>query len=338
MLGRFIQSSGTAASLGRWADLVDPAESPFQSMEPEHAFIEGRLVRREIDRTNADLIEVSATKHTATRTPEHIRSTPERLCLVTVQLHGSGTFTQLRTGASTRLTPGSIVFWTSEVPYRWDHDGDFSLLMVRFPVAALQLAPAQIRELVGAEIRADSGHAARVVRFALDAVQDTELMNGPTGIRALQNLVDLFGTLLAGALEIEPDRAQSAPVFRRVIAYIHEHLDSDDLDVATIAAANRVSTRYLQSIFAERGTSVSAWVRSRRLEAVRRMLADPAHSGDSIGVLCAAAGFTGQGSFSRMFREAYGETPSAWRQRAFAEFSSSGTGADRGAAERPPTG
>ena len=52
-----------------------------------------------------------------------------------MQLHGSGTFTQLRTGASTRLTPGSIVFWTSEVPYRWDHDGDFSLLMVRFLAA-----------------------------------------------------------------------------------------------------------------------------------------------------------------------------------------------------------
>ena len=85
MLGKFIHSAGTATSLGRWVDLIDPAASPFQDVEPERAFLEGSLVRREIDRTNVDLIEVRATRHTITRTLEHIRQTPERLCMVTVQ-------------------------------------------------------------------------------------------------------------------------------------------------------------------------------------------------------------------------------------------------------------
>lgn len=316
MQGKFIRSEATAESLGRWVDLVDPAAQPFQNIEPERSFIEGKLVRREIDRTNVDLIEVRARQHTITRLPEHIRQTPERLCMVTVQLDGTGSFTQLRTGVTTKLEPGTMVFWTSEVPYRWEHDGDFSLLMLRFPVAAYELSPAQIRALVGSSTDVSSGHAARVVQFAVETVQDAEIMNGAAGIRVLQNLVDLFGTLLLSASEIEDDRAASGPLFRQVIRYIHENLGNERLDVPSIAAANAVSTRYLQSIFAERGTSVSAWVRERRLEEIRRMLADPAHRDDSIGILAALVGFHAQGSLSRQFREAYGESPSAWRARA----------------------
>ena len=46
-----------------------------------------------------------------------------------------------------------------------------------------------------------------------------------------------------------------------------------------IAKAHFISTRYVHKLFQPEGTTVSAWIRSRRLEGARRDLADPEFAG-----------------------------------------------------------
>jgi len=108
--------------------------------------------------------------------------------------------------------------------------------------------------------------------------------------------------------------------------YIEANLADPQLSPASIAAAHFISTRHLHNVFHESGSTVASWIRSRRLERVRRDLRDPLHSGTSVGAVAARWGFLDAAHFSRTFREAFGESPSDWRRafrRAFRQSSSS---------------
>ena len=59
---------------------------------------------------------------------------------------------------------------------------------------------------------------------------------------------------------------------QRIHAHIDRNLASTDLSPTSIAAAHFISTRHLHGLFQEQGTSVSTWIRIRRLERCRRDL------------------------------------------------------------------
>ena len=62
--------------------------------------------------------------------------------------------------------------------------------------------------------------------------------------------------------------------------------------------------------------SVSAWLRTRRLEACRRDLADPALADRTVAEIARRRGWSDPARFSRRFREAYGCAPSELRRSA----------------------
>lgn len=69
--------------------------------------------------------------------------------------------------------------------------------------------------------------------------------------------------------------------------------------------------RYLQQLFARHGMTVSGWIRERGLEQTRETLVDPARAEAGSLQITPAHGFTDHSHFTRAFRAACGETPSA---------------------------
>jgi AraC-like DNA-binding protein len=65
-------------------------------------------------------------------------------------------------------------------------------------------------------------------------------------------------------------------LFAQVTAYIDMHIADPALSPRILAAAHFVSPRLLHRTFAERGHTIAGWIRTRRLDAVARDLADPA--------------------------------------------------------------
>lgn len=80
-----------------------------------------------------------------------------------------------------------------------------------------------------------------------------------------------------------------------------------------VAAAHHTSLGYLHRLFRERGTTVSAWIQSRRLERCRRDLADPAMHDTPIRTIALRRGFAHAGRFSRAFHRTYDMTPTQYR-------------------------
>lgn len=272
----------------------------------------GELLRAALDRTQLDLLTIHAPSHEVVRGPAHIGGEP--LHVIVVQLSGSGRLHPDDGTPAITLEPGDVGYWTSTMPYRWQLTGPTRLLIVRVPFAALDIVPGALRPLIGTTFPSASGIARYVVPFAEDVLGDPDVLAGQSGTRIVQNLVSLLTTMLVEELDLADARNRSAPAFRRVAEYIATHL-GDDLDVRTVAAENAMSPRYLQALFQDRGTSVSAWVRMRRLEAARQALADPARHGLGIGAVAAEYGFGDQAHFARLFRATFGETPSRWRSR-----------------------
>jgi AraC-like DNA-binding protein len=90
-------------------------------------------------------------------------------------------------------------------------------------------------------------------------------------------------------------------------------LSDAELTPGEIAAAQHISTRYLHKLFSAEGTTVSAWIRQRRLENCSHDLRDPALAARSVSAIAARWGLPDASHFSRLFRAAFGTSPTEYR-------------------------
>ncbi|WP_420103828.1 AraC family transcriptional regulator [Bosea sp. (in: a-proteobacteria)] len=110
------------------------------------------------------------------------------------------------------------------------------------------------------------------------------------------------------------DRDTAVPwQIRRAVEFIRSH-PPGDIAVSDVAGAAEMSLRTLQQSFQRvLGATPQDYVKTVRLEAVRRELLDTA-SKRSIEEIASAWGFTNRGHFATQYRKMYGELPSQTRR------------------------
>jgi AraC family transcriptional activator of tynA and feaB len=123
--------------------------------------------------------------------------------------------------------------------------------------------------------------------------------------------------LLRAAVEpVLPDSrdAMRAAMREEIRRYVRMHLQDPGLGPASIARAHAMSVRALHGLFEEVDESVAGLVRSERLERCMQDLQRP--SGGSVTSIAFRWGFSETAHFSRVFKRAFGMTPSAVRRAA----------------------
>jgi len=110
-------------------------------------------------------------------------------------------------------------------------------------------------------------------------------------------------------------RGVRAARLRAVKAAIDAHLTEPGLSLAVIAAATGISERYGRALFAEDQTTFSDYMTRKRMQLLRRMLADPGQDHRTISDLAMATGFGDLSWFNKCYRQIYGETPMESRAR-----------------------
>ncbi|MCA0244195.1 MAG: AraC family transcriptional regulator [Proteobacteria bacterium] len=128
-----------------------------------------------------------------------------------------------------------------------------------------------------------------------------------------RTLVDLLDAAIgdAGASSARTHARLAAFHRRQIREYALGRLHDPELDVHAIARAVRLSVRYVHHLFSAEDQSLMRWIWSRRLERCLQQLQAGAGSGLHVSDVAYAWGFRDPNHFSRLFRQAYGSSPSA---------------------------
>lgn len=296
----------------RWQDAVSRSFVPLTVHTPPRAGFHARLEGRVSD--GVLFSTVRATAHAVERTPAHIATSPGDYVKLTLQLTGTGMLIQ--DDRTAMLSPGDIVLYDTSRPYTLEFGADLAAVVVMFPHRMIDAAPETLRDLTAIRIRGEEGFARAVSHFLAGLASALPTLDGPTGLRITHNTMDLIATMVGSELRGGTWSDPAAELLFRIDAYINGHLGDSDLGPETIAAANYISTRYLHTLFQRRGTTVSQWVRERRIEHVRRDLIDPRRRGEGIAAIAARWGFVDASHFSKVFRAHVGISPTAYRAAA----------------------
>jgi AraC-like DNA-binding protein len=103
----------------------------------------------------------------------------------------------------------------------------------------------------------------------------------------------------------------------RVDRVIRDNLANPRLSPEMVAQACGISKRYLHELFRHESGTVAQRIRERRLIAARDMLEAQPHR--SIAEIAYRFGLSEQAHFSRLFKSAFGETPTGYRARLAAQ-------------------
>lgn len=130
---------------------------------------------------------------------------------------------------------------------------------------------------------------------------------------AVAHVCDLLAVALGAtrdATEIAKGRGLRAARLYAIKADIVGHLSDGDFSIADLSVRHRLTSRYVQMLFAFEGTTFSEFVREQRLDRAYRMLASVRFDDRRIGDIALACGFGDISYFNRSFRARYGATPS----------------------------
>ena len=250
------------------------------------------------------------------RNPNHINEDANQDYFLTTLLHGRVSIQQA--DSSYVLEPGHLALMAGGLPYTIKYEVPSRRLIVRIPdhVFRERLLSCHQNVVIG---NLPSEGLGRIVNELLKSVVfEAQTLSITEQYTLTQSLLELTGALTRSSIkssELKPASRQSA-LLNRIYAYLEENYMDSDLTPGKVAKANRISTRYLHSLFSQSGTTLLKWVWERRLRAARNDLLDPSQTQSRISEIAYHRGFSDSAHFSRSFRNRFGISPTELRQRA----------------------
>lgn len=280
-----------------------------------------RATMRVLDMGDAQISTMTFPSLEVVRTPKLIRQQSDReFYQVNCVLAGAGGASQ--GDRNTSIRQGQLVLVDSSLPFRGQLHGEaenYAAMIIQVPRELLPLPWKTVQRVSARPISGCQGLGGVLWRWLTEANARAEEFT-PADIPTLRSVTaDLLAAVLGRCLDAEdtmtPESRRRA-LQVQIRDFIRRHLGDPSLSPATIAAAHRISVRYVHQLFAEEGTTAAAWIRGRRLERCRRDLANPHLQLRPIHAIAAQWGFIDPAHFSRAFRAAYGMPPRDYRQHA----------------------
>jgi len=258
------------------------------------------------------------TRHVFRRTPRLIRRESPEIYKFSVCLRGNSVLEQGRTTVA--LGTGDVMFSDFNRPFEW-RTGSAAQPVFQFadfliPQRLLPFTEGEIASVGAASLGASGPCGALATSLVSRLAADAALYPPATATRLSAILLDLVTALLAEELrrpEMIPPESARRVLLMRIHSFIEHHLTDPELGPPAVAAAHHISLRSLHQLFADQDTTVGAWIRERRLQRVRRDLADPALRGLPVSAIAARYGFDSPAGFNRTFKHVHGIPPGQFR-------------------------
>jgi AraC-like DNA-binding protein len=315
--GHVVNTPGPSFDLNVWRSAIARAVVPLEIEELDDIAFQGRLSRTVLE--DVSLFEIVATPHVVRRTPELISDDDPRFYKLSLQLAGSVVLEQ--DGRSTTLRPGDLAIYDTHRPYTLAFPQAHQAMVLMFPHELVDLPRDEVARVTATRFPSDAGLGRVINPFFVELGRNMDQLTGPHASRLVHSGLDLLVTMLSQELHrrLGPVTNPARSLEREVREYILEHLGDQDLTPSSIAQAHFISTRHLYTIFSAEGRPVSAWIRSRRLERIRRDLVDPLFADRPVSWVAGRWGLPDAAHFSRLFKAEFGESPTSYRTRLLGE-------------------
>ncbi|MFE7841918.1 helix-turn-helix domain-containing protein [Streptomyces sp. NPDC057474] len=290
-----------------WRDVVNRSFVPLEAIRRETLDFHAELCTARIGPLQVSA--VTTEPHSVTRTERHIGTGAPDLVKASLLLTGRCLITQGDRQAV--LEPGDLAVYDTRYPYTLDTVQPTRNLVLMFPSAMLRLPERDLARVTATGMSCREGLGGVVHPFLRGLAQQVHTLETLGTSRLAQSAVDLIGTLLAEHTGAERMPKDDGPALMtgRILAYMEQHLADPHLGPDQIAAAHRISRRYLYKLLAEQGYTVSGWIREHRLSNCRRDLIAPALVHLPVGAVGSRWGFPDPAHFSHAFKAAYGISP-----------------------------
>jgi len=234
-----------------------------------------------------------------------------------VGLHIGGIRMVIQGGRQTVLGPGDFTIYDTTDPYVLINDHGINQHFFRIPKRDLVLPEGVAEKLTATRFDRDHPVIALTGKYfaELAGMQRTPVaprVVAALGVPSIELLRAAISTRLTDRHLV--GEALESTLELRIMAYLRDHLAENDLSAARIARQHNISQRTLYALFARSGISLADWLRTERLEACRRELAQPTAATATIASIAHRWGFADATHFSRVFKTAYGMSPRDWRR------------------------
>jgi AraC family transcriptional regulator, positive regulator of tynA and feaB len=211
------------------------------------------------------------------------------------------------------ISPGQVVLWDSKRTVEVEALQPVRKRMLVLPhEVVMSFCPRLAEQTVLPPI--DETAAGRLlVRYINSLALELPCLDSAAQAAASNATVELLRAAVEPVLPDSRD-AMRAAMRDEIRRHVRMHLQDPELGPASIARAHAMSVRALHGLFEEVDESVAGLVRRERLERCMQDLQRP--SGGSVTSIAFRWGFRETAHFSRVFKRAFGETPSAVRRAA----------------------
>jgi AraC family transcriptional regulator, positive regulator of tynA and feaB len=261
-----------------------------------------------------DLIDVSGANIRAERTRAHVARTQSPFYLVSIQLSGANSFRWREQDFT--ASKGDLFIVDSRSAYDIDGERPFHQLVVRIPAPWLEARVARPDLVPGALVRHDNPMSQLFASFVRKGFELASELDQEAASTFSVHSIELLALALGTRSSREPRSTQALreALFVRASQVVALRFAEPDLSSHHIACAIGVSTRSLQKIFAERGTTMMRHLKETRVAQAAKLLKMPETSHRSITEIAFASGFNDSAYFTRVFSAHKDVTPSQWRQ------------------------
>lgn len=217
-------------------------------------------------------------------------------------------------GREVFLKPGEMSLYDATEPHRITTPQPFSKILISIPRQLLDERVSNICNLTATRLPTQTGIAAITASMIQSTVSQLEQLD-PS---AFQSLSDPILEMLTMTLTEQKgsscmlSRHQSFALMR-IKRFIANQLSDTELNTEVISRAVGLSPRYINNLFNEDNTSLMRYLTKQRLSRSRHYLATPLYNYLSITEVAMKSGFSNMAHFSRIFRQAYGLSPSDYR-------------------------
>ncbi|WP_335988590.1 helix-turn-helix domain-containing protein [Glycomyces sp. MUSA5-2] len=259
------------------------------------------------------VLTVRSMATTVTRSPRLAGDATEPQLFVTVQGRSASAMSQH--GRYARLERGQFAVYTTTSPYTLMFDHGLDAHFFRIPLTELALPEAALHEVASRALGPGNPVAGLAASYLGQLADNPDLRSPAVATALAQPTIDLVRAALLSSMA-DPalgKEAMQTTLELRILEYLRSHLGDHTLNAARVAAAHHISVRHLYNILGKAGIGLGDWLRTQRLEACRRELAQPHARHRTIASIAHQWGFADATHFSRAFRAAYGMTPRDWR-------------------------